>query len=137
MTLIMILCTMFYNMLKDKLSLPAKTIGILIFLINTCSYTYTALINPGIPLLENSSLAKVKGANILLCKECKNWVRLSFNTSHCYECNVCVEGYDHHCPWISKCIGRKNIVSFYIFVLSTLCLFCYLVFTVSLLSNTM
>jgi len=39
---------------------------------------------------------------------------------HCYRCNVCVEGMDHHCPWSGKCIGRKNLRYFYAF-LSFLC----------------
>jgi len=32
---------------------------------------------------------------------------------HCDECQVCIEGYDHHCPWTSKCIGKKNVMDFY------------------------
>jgi len=27
---------------------------------------------------------------------------------HCVDCNVCVEGYDHHCPVSGKCIGKGN-----------------------------
>ena len=40
---------------------------------------------------------------------------------HCYECGVCVDRLDHHCPWTGKCIGKGNLVYFYAF-LSTLCL---------------
>mmetsp|Transcript_38517 Transcript_38517/g.92217 ORF Transcript_38517/g.92217 Transcript_38517/m.92217 type:complete len:336 (+) Transcript_38517:127-1134(+) len=31
---------------------------------------------------------------------------------HCPECNVCVRGYDHHCPWMGTCIGEGNWTSF-------------------------
>ena len=34
---------------------------------------------------------------------------------HCRYCNVCIKGYDHHCPWISKCVGKNNISRFYFF----------------------
>ena len=34
---------------------------------------------------------------------------------HCPECNVCIEGYDHHCPWMGQCIGKKNFTSFMMF----------------------
>ena len=33
---------------------------------------------------------------------------------------------DHHCPWTSHCVGKNNIISFYIFILSTLFSICYL-----------
>ena len=41
------------------------------------------------------------------------------STFHCFECEVCIEGYDHHCPWVTKCIGKGNIKFFYVFVAST------------------
>ena len=34
-------------------------------------------------------------------------------TIHCLICNECVEGFDHHCFWINKCIGMKNKKYFY------------------------
>ena len=34
---------------------------------------------------------------------------------HCSTCNVCIKGYDHHCPWTSKCIGEANLYRFYFF----------------------
>ena len=29
-----------------------------------------------------------------------------------------MNGYDHHCPWIGKCVGRDNIHDFYLFLLA-------------------
>lgn len=40
-------------------------------------------------------------------------------------------GYDHHCPWTSKCIGEGNLKGFYVFVISTMLFFGYLIFAMS------
>ena len=32
---------------------------------------------------------------------------------HCEECEVCIEDYDHHCVFFSKCIGGGNIYFFW------------------------
>lgn len=43
-------------------------------------------------------------------------------------------GYDHHCPWTSKCIGKGNLKGFYAFVTSTMFLFGYYVFSLSMVN---
>lgn len=31
-------------------------------------------------------------------------------------CNHCVAHFDHHCPWVRKCIGQNNIATFTRFI---------------------
>ena len=86
------------------------------------AYLAVALSDPGI-VTEQNSLGieqeqlreNVERVRKRVCKKCG--FRVKPKTYHCRSCDVCIEGYDHHCPWTSKCIGKGNIVQFYIFVL--------------------
>lgn len=99
------------------INLTPKVIGIIIYLIFYLSYTYTFLINPGFPK-NNLEIKKGESRNkFKYCKICKILVHKENNTFHCDICDICIEEYDHHCVWTSKCIGKNNICSFNIFAI--------------------
>ena len=84
------------------------------------SYTYTALINPGIRI--DSIPAQSFTDQHKICPKCYIVSLKVDKVEHCKECDVCIEERDHHCPWVTKCVGKNNLISFYVFVGSSLCL---------------
>ena len=105
--------------------LPAlnKITTILTYLIFSLSYTYTALINPGFPKHDIDSITGEPRNKFYYCNRCKLWANRDKKTEHCADCDICVEGNDHHCIWTGKCIGAKNLYSFYVFVGSVFLMF--------------
>ena len=44
-----------------------------------------------------------------------------------FVCFYIAEGFDHHCPWIGNCVGRRNYRYFYSFIVS-LAFMCVFIF---------
>ena len=117
--------------LGKYLTVFVKLIGFIVYFLFFFSYSYTALINPGYPKHDIDSITGEPRKKFYYCSTCKMFVNREKNTSHCPDCDICVEGHDHHCPWTGKCIGKNNLTSFYIFIFSIFALISYFAFAMS------
>ena len=112
--------------LWSRFSFKSKIINQISYWTYTLSYSYTSMINPGYPKNNHERRDGYPREEFYFCSVCKFYVRRSSEASHCDDCNICIEGQDHHCPWTSHCVGKNNIITFYIFIISTLFSICYL-----------
>ena len=117
----------FWYFFWKYLNIYFRTVGIFSLISFCFSYIFLFILDPGVSKYDRGAfLGRPKG-RYGFCERCKLFVRTDYKTMHCLECGVCIEGYNHHCPWTSKCIGRKNQCLFWIFIFLFMAAFVYIV----------
>ena len=107
-------------------------IGIILNIIQLLFFILACIKNPGLPKksLQNEFLLYNEPDRYIRCQKCFFIIDQTKNYRHCDDCGCCCEGYDHHCPWTSKCVGKGNIFYFngMIFMISIIFIYFILAF---------
>lgn len=93
-------------------SLAEEIVFFIVFGLTIFGLTTVFVADPG--LVRNYHHARSR--HWTYCDHCESY--RPPGTVHCSSCQVCIAGYDHHCPWTGKCVGHGNIFFFKVFVLA-------------------
>ena len=100
---------------SNLLTIPVGVVAFVTGFGLLAAYLAVATADPGIiPRRAFLPPGEVRPNNMSLCGKCN--VYRPPNATHCSTCNVCILGLDHHCPWTGKCIGKRNLCLFYLFL---------------------
>lgn len=131
-SLVSFLCIIIYGLKSPHIIF--KILFILSYLFFGANYTLLLFLNPGIPTNKNNLDPSIPQNGYKQCSEC-NCIFMETEgkyTIHCERCNICVDCFDHHCTFATKCIGKKNKIIFKLWLYSIpilfLASFFYLIF---------
>lgn len=109
-----------------KVGFELQAIGGVLFGATLAALVLTAILNPGLGEVDNETETVVTPLmESPYCPTCRAYQ--STAAVHCLICNVCIEGRDHHCPWVGKCIGTCTQTYFTFFTCGLLASTIYIV----------
>ena len=116
---------------RRKLKKNLRIAGIILISSFQILYTIVYLLNPGFP---KNTVGRNKGIppeQYKYCSECLFYYNISKKVKHCFICGICVEGFFRHSILINKCVGRKNLICFNIFIVFLLANIIFIIIIIS------
>ena len=129
-TLVFIFIYLYYN---NKSTTFVKISDWIFFGIWIISYILMCIKNPGYPKMCSESIRGTK--DMSYCDKCEIWYKPSSSTVHCEICDICIEGYTHHCLLAGHCIGVNNKRDFYAFLAVSIIFPIYLIFNIAIIGK--
>lgn len=104
-------CASYLSLTFWHQDIELRFVSVLLVMLTWGAMFGATLTDPGI---QYSVRPDPEVGRVRWCTTCK--VHQNAGTKHCRDCGVCIEGYDHHCPWMGKCVGRGNLRYFYLYL---------------------
>ena len=108
--IIIALSVVIYGVVLTEREAPERIAGLVLTLLVIVVLSVLALKDPGVVPLSSEP----RDEPSTFWDRCEGYRPIG--AIHCNDCNVCIEEYDHHCPWSSKCIGKRNVMVFHTFL---------------------
>lgn len=103
------------------LAFGCVTLSVVLYALFKASWTEAGIVPRGPPDAEPLPAAEAPTAVVggrerplKFCRTCRTY--RPPRAKHCRDCDNCVEEFDHHCPWVCNCVGRRNYRYFVLFI---------------------